>query len=89
MAKPWRAASAFLSMWKATSQASRWRLPGVGCAQRVWVIGRWHLRDRWWQPWETQSDRRYYRLVTADHEVFEVYRELTSKGLWVLNVVHD
>jgi hypothetical protein len=27
--------------------AFTWR----GVRRRVWVIGRWHLRDRWWQPW--------------------------------------
>jgi hypothetical protein len=65
--------------------AFTWR----GVRLRVCVIGRWYLRDRRWQHWERQSDRRYYRLLSADHEVFEVYRELTSKGLWVLDVVHD
>jgi hypothetical protein len=72
--------------------AFTWR----GVRRRVAVIGRWHLRDRWWMsPVEADgngkgaSDRRYYRLLTADHQVFEVYRELTSKGLWILDVVPD
>jgi len=51
---------------------------------RVEVIGRWHLQDRWWDH-ERESDRTYYRLLTADHMVFEIYQEKTSKGLWVLD----
>jgi hypothetical protein len=35
------------------------------------------------------SDRYYYRLLTADHQVLDVFRELTSKGLWVLDVVQE
>jgi hypothetical protein len=67
-----------------------------GVRRRVEVIGRWHLRDRWWvSPAEADgtgngfSDRHYYRLLTTDHQVFEVYRELTSARLWVLDVVQD
>jgi hypothetical protein len=41
--------------------AFTWR----GVRRRVRVIGRWHLRNRWWQPREKQSDRRYFRLLTA------------------------
>ncbi len=59
-----------------------------GVTYHVTVIGQWHLRDRWWDH-ERQSDRRYYRLLTADHQIFEIYRERTSKGLWVLDVVQD
>jgi hypothetical protein len=72
--------------------AFTWR----GVRRRVQVIGHWHLRDRWWvTPAEADgagkgaSDRQYFRLLTADHRVFEVFRELTSKGLWVLDVVQD
>ncbi len=64
--------------------AFAWR----GRTYRVTVIGHWHLADRRWDR-ERWSDRQYYRLITADHQVFEVYRELTSKGLWVLDVVQD
>jgi hypothetical protein len=60
------------------------------------VIARWHLRDRWWVSaaeadgvGKGASDRKYFRLLTADHQVFELYRELTSKGLWVLDIVQD
>ncbi len=54
----------------------------------VRVIGRWHLRDWWWDMGQ-QTDRVYYRLLTRDQQVFEVYRELTSAGLWVLDRVLD
>ncbi len=60
-----------------------------GTTYRVTVIGQWHLADRWWEPHERQSDRWYYRLLTTDHQVFEIYRDTTSKGLWVLDVVQD
>jgi hypothetical protein len=35
------------------------------------------------------SDREYYRLLTADQQVFAVYRDTTSAGLWVLDTVLD
>jgi len=54
----------------------------------VQVIGRWHLSDRWWEH-ERESDRWYYRVITADLQVFEIYRDITSKGLWVLDKVMD
>jgi hypothetical protein len=73
-------------------RAFTWR----GVRHRVEVIGCWHLCDRWWvSPAEADwtgkgpSDRHYYRLLTRDHQVFEVYRELMSKGLWVLDIVQD
>ncbi len=59
-----------------------------GHTYTVEVIGRWHLSDRWWDR-ERQSDRRYYRVTTADFQVFELYRETTSAGLWVLDIVQD
>jgi len=50
------------------------------------VIGRWHLSDRWWdRERRRQADRLYYRLLTADHQMVELYRESTSAGLWVLD----
>lgn len=57
--------------------------------QRYWVevIGTWHLCDRWWEV-QRHSDRYYYRVVTADHQVFELYHDIVS-GIWVLDVVHD
>jgi hypothetical protein len=42
-----------------------------------------------WVPTLRQSDRWYYRLLTPDNQVFEVYRDATSAGLWVLDVVQD
>jgi hypothetical protein len=72
--------------------AFTWR----GRRYRVAVIGCWHVRDRWWvsrteadSTGKGFSDRHYYRLLTAEHQVFGVYRELTSKGLWVLDVIQD
>jgi len=56
-----------------------------GRAYAVEVIGCRHPRDRRCDP-ERHSDRKYYRLLTPDHEVFEVYREHTSAGPWVLDV---
>ncbi len=64
--------------------AFTWR----GHTYHVEVIGRWHLRDRWWDH-ERESDRMYYRLMTADFEVFDLYQEKTSKGLWVLDRIQD
>ena len=57
--------------------------------RRYWVevIGRWHLADRWWDA-TRHSDRRYYRVATADHQVFELYHDTVS-GAWVLDIVHD
>lgn len=56
----------------------QWR----GATFRVQVIGRWHLVDRWW-------DREYFRLLCPDQQVFELYREQRSAGLWVLDRVLD
>jgi hypothetical protein len=63
--------------------AFTWR----GVRRRVWVMGRWHLRARWRQPWERQRDCHCYWLLTANHAAFESYREQTSRGLWILDVV--
>jgi hypothetical protein len=30
-----------------------------------------------------------YRLMTADFQVFDIYSENTSRGLWVLHTIHD
>lgn len=56
----------------------------------VTVIGHWHLGDKWWDD-ERHSDRQYYRLMTKDLRVFEIYQE-TAPGKtphWVLDVVQD
>lgn len=59
-----------------------------GHVYRVRVISVWRLQDRWWDR-ERHSDRTYFRLLAADHQVFEVYREHTSAGLWILDRIQD
>jgi hypothetical protein len=60
--------------------ALTWR----GATYRGKVIHTRILCDRWWEI-EAQSRRTYYRLMTADFRVFDIYRENTSCGLWVLH----
>lgn len=57
--------------------------------RRYWVevIGTWHLQDRWWDT-QRHSDRHYFRVVTADHQVFEFYHD-TASDIWVLDIVQD
>jgi hypothetical protein len=64
--------------------AFTWR----GVTYRGKVISTWKLSDRWWER-ETESVRTYYRLETRDHQVFDLYREHTSRGLWVLSHIQD
>jgi hypothetical protein len=64
--------------------AFTWR----GVTYRGKIISSWRLSDRWWER-ETHSDRTYYRLMTADFQVFDIYRENTSRGLWVLSHIYD
>ncbi len=52
------------------------------------VLGTWHLRTRWWEGPEKHTDREYYRVVTADHQVFELYYD-DALVRWVLDVVQD
>lgn len=52
------------------------------------VLLSWKLRDRWWEP-DQFSDRTYYRLETADHQVFELYRDAAKDGLWILSHIQD
>ncbi len=47
------------------------------------IIAMWHLRDRWWEQ-ERESDRKYLRILTDDHQVFELYRDGVP-GIWVLD----
>ncbi|MGZ6389088.1 MAG: DUF6504 family protein [Ktedonobacterales bacterium] len=56
----------------------------------VEVIAHWHLADKWWDA-ERQSDRQYYRVMTRDLRVFEVYHEQAPGRLpqWILDVVLD
>jgi hypothetical protein len=61
-----------------------------GVRRVVTIIGRWHLRERWWQPWERESDCQYFNPLTADHQCFAVYRGMTnSADAWVLDQVQD
>jgi len=64
--------------------AFTWR----GVTYRGKIINMWRLRDRWWER-EAHSDRTYYRLMTADFQVFDIYSENTSRGLWILARIHD
>jgi hypothetical protein len=43
--------------------------------------------DRWWDV-QRHANRTYWRVVTADFQVFELYQE-ASTGAWVLDVVQD
>jgi hypothetical protein len=52
------------------------------------VISSWRLSDRWWEP-KAYSDRTYYRLETADRQIFELYRDAAKGGLWVLARIQD
>jgi Domain of unknown function (DUF6504) len=61
-----------------------WR--GVTYSGRV--VNSWKLRDRWWDA-ELHSDRTYYRLVTRDHQAFDLYRDDAKDGLWILANIHD
>lgn len=64
--------------------AFTWR----GVTYRGKIISTWRLSDRWWER-ETHSDRTYFRLMTADLQVFDIYREHTSRGLWVPSHIQD
>lgn len=60
---------------------------------RVRVIGTWRLSTRWWET-GASVDRVYFRVQTADQQVFEVYRETAhakpARGeRWVLDVCLD
>jgi hypothetical protein len=58
-----------------------------GQRYRIAVLGTWHLMDRWWDA-QQHANRTYWRVVTADFQVFELYQE-ASTGAWVLDVVQD
>jgi uncharacterized protein DUF6504 len=45
-----------------------------GLEWRVQVIGRWKLQDRWGYA-QRRAERWYWRVMTADFQVFELYHE--------------
>lgn len=53
----------------------------------VRVIGTWRLRAKWWEPTQA-TDRLYYRVTTANHQVFDLYHDVLA-DTWVLDVCHD
>lgn len=73
--------------------AFTWR----GATYHVRVIGTWRLSTRWWEIGAT-VDRVYFRVQTADQQVFELYRERddgahgtqgTQGERWTLDVCLD
>jgi hypothetical protein len=53
------------------------------------ILHRWHLQDRWWSK-TRHSDREYYRVVTSDHQVFELYADVAKRPhVWILDVIQD
>lgn len=63
--------------------AFTWR----GRRYAVTVIGKWRLRTLWWDPQRAVA-RTYYRVCTADQQVFELY-QVGMGGGWVLDVCQD
>ncbi len=63
--------------------AFTWR----GGSYAVQVLARWRLRTSWWDL-KRASARTYYRVRTADHQVFELYRDDAAGG-WMLDVCQD
>ena len=67
----------------------RWR----GRVYRVRVIGTWRLATRWWEVERGAAvDRVYFRVQTADQQVFELYCEMAGAAQhqgWVLDVCLD
>ena len=70
--------------------AFTWR----GVMYCVRVIGRWRLATRWWEP-ATAVDRHYFRVITSDQQIFELYYEaaptthLPDSRRWVLDICQD
>ena len=62
--------------------AFTWR----GRTYHVAVIGTWKLQDRWWDA-QRRAERWYWRVLTADYQVFELYCENGVR--WVLGKVQD
>ena len=64
--------------------AFTWR----GITYRVRVIGTWRLSTRWWEK-RSAVDRVYFRVQTADQQIFELYCETAQGERWVLDVCQD
>ena len=62
-----------------------------GVIYRVRVISQWHLQVRWWEgTGERGRSNRYYRVVTHDHQLFELYLDVVRcPPLWALEVIQD
>lgn len=67
-----------------TPQAFTWR----GVRHPVRIIGHWRLATRWWDVGR-EVDRTYYRVETADHQLFELYCDMAHDHGWVLDVIQD
>ena len=69
---------------------SSWR----GVLYRVRVIGRWRLSTRWWEPADA-VDRHYFRAITSDQQIFELYCEaaptarILENKRWVLDICQN
>jgi uncharacterized protein DUF6504 len=67
-----------------------------GVTYHVRVLSVWKLATRWWvlpaeerETGKGPADRTYYRVETADHQIFELYRDDAQGGVWVLDIVQD
>lgn len=58
-----------------------------GNRYRVAVIGAWRLSTRWWEA-SGAAERRYFRVLTPDQQVFDLYHDEAS-GVWVIDICHD
>jgi uncharacterized protein DUF6504 len=67
--------------------AFTWR----GVMYRVRVIGHWRLSTRWWEP-AAAVERPYFRVITADQQIFELYYEaaptarIPENKRWILDI---
>ena len=65
-----------------------------GVMYRVRVIRRWRLATRWWEPAES-ADRNYFRVITSDQQIFELYYEaaptaqVPNNKRWILDICQD
>lgn len=61
---------------------------------RVRVIGRWRRSTCWWEP-DDAVDRRYFRVITSDQQIFELYYEaaptaqIPDNKRWILDISQD